>query len=369
MIYRLEEHIPIDAEQLTADFLPPVGGKILGMAVETVIVRTIIDSLTEARIETVAVCPTAMLGLWDSLSRNGAENSDYVIITDRQCVDVFRITDRQPSAWYTTSPQPSELIRCFQADMLAEPVENEHPSVLLIGPLEASVASALEQETSVKILYGGEEQSLVPAAGTAGAILAGQAAGWVNFRRDALALPDKWGRFAGLIRAAVILACLLPLVLAAGFYWRGSRYETIAKQYQEKQVAEFQTAYPNQPVPTGIGSRFESQLKAVAAKSGSGFDLPDRPCALETLSRMTANLPPAVRLRIVEMRMDTAGILIEGQTRNHTGAESIARTLKRGGFLMGPPSTEHLVAGGVAFTLIGTFGTSEQQAQTGGRWP
>lgn len=369
MIYRLEEHIPIDAEQLTADFLPPVGGNILGMAVETVLVRTIVDSLLEVGIETVAVCPTALLGLWDCLGRSNAESGDYVIVTNPQCVDVFRIIERQPSAWYTSSGEPSEIIRCLQADMLADPIEAEHPTALLVGSLDDQVELRVKQETSLEIISIGEESAIVAAARTADAILGGQTAGWVNFRRDDLAMQNTWGRFAGLIKTAVILASLLPVVLAAMFYWRGTCYNAITQNYEQEQIAEFQDIYRNQEVPTGIRSRFESELKNIAGKSGAGVELPAQPCALETLRRITTNLPPAVRLRIVEARIDITGILIEGQTRNHSGAEIISHTLAKSGFVMAQPRTEHLVRGGVAFTLVGKLSEGKQLTKTEGNQP
>jgi hypothetical protein len=86
--------------------------------------------------------------------------------------------------------------------------------------------------------------------------------------------------------------------------------------------------------------------------SGTGFELPAQASALDTLWRITDNLPPAIRMRITDIQLDPAGVVLEGQTRSHSDAELISRTLKQGNFEVDPPRTERLVAGGVAFTIV-----------------
>ena len=75
--------------------------------------------------------------------------------------------------------------------------------------------------------------------------------------------------------------------------------------------------------------------------------------ALDSLRQVVAGLPPGVRLRILELRVDPSSIYIDGQVRGHTDAESINRGLIGAGFLVDPPRTESLPTGGVAFTLAG----------------
>lgn len=81
--------------------------------------------------------------------------------------------------------------------------------------------------------------------------------------------------------------------------------------------------------------------------------MPDQPSALDTLGGIVSALPPSVRLRIVDMRIGPTSIVIEGQARDHIGAEILSRSLNRAGLAMDPPRTESLERGGVAFTLIG----------------
>ncbi len=363
MFYRLEEQLPLDAEALTADFLPPVGGRALGLAVETARVRTLIGQLAQAGIQIAAVCPTSFLTLW-GCDHNGSEPVDYTVITNGSTFEVFRQSERRPAAWYIVPGTRAELIRCIEVDLLQNPVESNEVSGRLIGKFDRNITEPLEKELPISFAQWTDEQPVEPAARTAASVLVGETAGWVNFRRDELAMPNPWGRVAGLINAAVILGLVLLSALAGTFYLRGRHYADVVSRCEQKQEAEYRKLYPNQPVPGNVIGRLASELKRLAAVSGSGIEIPERASALEALRGVVTNLPASVRLRIVQMQIGPGGIIIEGQTRNHADAEVPSRSLKRGGLAIDSPRTERLGVGGVSFTLVGKPGGEADPAES-----
>lgn len=365
MIYRLEEQLPLDAERLTADFLPPLTGRSLGMAVETQSVQQLIDRLTEAGVQTRCVCAAALLAAWEFCQVEN-DPSDYLILSWNSTVDVFRIVQRHPVAWYRLPPEAAELVRCVQADVLVNLTESDRPGAAVVGRLDPAISAALENEAGLQLNVRRDERPIIAAARTAGEILTGRKAGWIDFRTDALAPPDPWGQVGGLLRWAVCLAILLLFAVAGSLYWRGTRYDTIARRYQTAQAANFEELYPNKQIPPSPRRYLRSELKRLSALSRPAGVMPNRPCSLESLRRIVTNLPAAIRLRIVDVRIGPGGILLEGQARDHSAAEIVAQGLRRSGFQVDPPRSEHLVRGGVAFTITAAHGKTEQLARAPG---
>ncbi len=367
MLYRLEEQLPLDAERLTADFLPPAGGRALGVAVETAAAAELVDRLAAVGIEVASICPASLLALWDS-GRHAPGPAEYAIVADDRGADVFRMNGRGPVAWLSATAAAADaeaLSRCIEADMLDHPAAAEPATARLIAPPDWPLAETLGNGLGLQAAAWQQEPPLAAATRAAGAALAGRSAGWIDLRRDALAPKNPWGRLGGLARAAVVLAVLLPAVLAAAFTYRASRYEAAARAAEGRQVAAYRRAIPNTPAPANVKSRLESELKRRAGLRGAGSAVPDRPCALDSLRQVVAHLPPAVRLRITELRISESGIVIDGQTRTHSDAEKIQQTLADGGFVMEPPRTESLAAGGVSFTLAGATGSDNAPGQGG----
>ncbi len=353
MLYRLEEQLPLEAEGLTAQFLPAQAARTLGLAVRTQQVGAILDRLSGAGIEVAAICPTALLALWET-TKGDNDRCDYAIVTGPDGVDVFRMCQSNvPLTWYSSPPEATELTRCIQADLLISPIDSEKITATLIGQLDGDTVAAVVRQTDLEVRPSGEESVLMSAAQAAQALLAGRPAGWVDFRTGDLSAANPWGHMAGLLRSAVVLGLSLLVVLTGMFFWRASRYASAAEQFEQGQVGQFRRLYPNRQVPISVSSRLVSELARLTAISGAAGELPQRPSALDSLRSIAAGLPD-LRFRIVQLRIGPDHVLIEGQCRTHSDAEAVARALGRAGLSMDPPRTESLVGGGVAFTLAGT---------------
>ena len=355
LLYRLEEQLPLDAETLTADFLPTVHGSCLGLAVTTSAVQEIVSGLEAVHIDVVAICPTSLLALRDVCEGHPQEPADFVLVGWGSHVDVFALADGVPVSWHMVAGTSDEILCALSVELLQEPRDHA-PSMRMTGTFASGVKEAIAaQHPEVKIL----EDSTMPleaASATAAKVLADEAAGWVNFRHAGLAQPDAWRRSAGLVKTAFVLGIALLVFLPALLFYRAYSYDRLAGACREKEAIEYHRLYPSRPPQANVRSALESELARMAGVSGSGFVIPDRPSALETLRRITANLPAATRLRMVEMRVGPTTVLVEGETRDHSDAEIIAKSLTHGGFVMDPPRTEAQPGKGVSFILTGKIG-------------
>ena len=352
MLYRLEEQLPLDAEQLTAGFLPPAAGRVLGVAVETEPVRAMIERLGEMGIETLSICPASLLALWSA--RAGQEEAwDYAIICADGGVDIFRLGDGAPVAWYAAPDEPAEVSRALSADLLANPLETDRAAVGVVGSLSEQTVEALNRDPSLRIVSKQDEDPVVLAARGAEALLAGKEAGWIDLRQSGLAPPGAWGRLSRPLGTAAALLIVLLLALTGTFAWRGHQYAAIASETKLVQRAIFHNLYPNVAAPEQIKRQVQGDWRGLASLCGVGAEVELSPCSLDALRRIASSLPPTMRLRLVDVRVGPTGIVLEGQARNHAGAQVIAQALKEQGFAMEAPRTEQLVSGGVAFTLVG----------------
>ena len=353
MLYLLEDQLPLEAERLTADFLPPVGGRVLGAAVETARVQQLLIPLTEVGIEVAALCPTALLAAWRTCQENDFA-CDYVLVSSTSQLDLLRIADGQPSAWYVVQASPAELRRSLEADLLARPIDAERPTITVVGQLDAEKTAHLEQCATVTFTESdgaAASSTTTEAAHAAAELLAGSRAGWIDLARGRLASASVLERLASQLRPAVALALVLLVTLAGLLAWRAGRYDRLADQYATEQQTVYRTLYPSSRKQQNVKSRLRSELTRLSAVSGQGGQLPNQASALETLRAVVGSLPPGMRLRLTRLQFDPGAVLLEGQTLSHGDAETIAKSLKRGGLKADPPSTEHLVRGGVKFTL------------------
>jgi len=369
MIYRAEEQLPLEAEGLTADFLPAIGGRALGLAVETRRVRALLDRLVEAGVEVTSICPTSLLAVQRATGREG-ETCDYLLVATSGGVDVCRMTGGTVVGWFSASAEAGDLVRAVQADLLIRPAEDEDLRAGLLGPLPDGVADRFQRETGVRLEPLADGPAIALAAREAVAIAQGDRAAWVDFRRDNLAAPNAWRRLAGPLRLAVALGLALLVTLSALFFWRGTRYETLATRFEEDARNVYMTLCPNQAVPVNVRSRLKSETARLAGLSGAIGGVPRQPSALETFRQLVVGLPRDLRFRLVEVRIDSSGLLLEGEARSHGDAETVARTLSRSGALqMDSPRSESLAKGGVVFTLVGKLADQQPPAKGGGPGP
>jgi len=353
MLYRLEEHLPLEAEQLTADFLPTEGGQSLALAVETAPMQAVIDALGKAGIEVASICPTAMLALWH-YQATGRWTGEYAVIVDGDAVHLFGMTPRgRPATWTTTAPRTGDVLAALGADVLAHRSDDSRPVVRLLGQWPDELAEAMRARGDFDTQAPDQTPALLAAAKTAAALATGRNAGWVDLRRDALAPTDAWASLTRPLAVAVLLTIVLLVAVAGMCLWRQGQCDTLTDGHKRLQRDQYARLYPGRGTPVNVKSALASEHRRLAGVHGTDIAAPNQTHAINTLTDLLAALPPALRLRIVEIRLSASGLLVEGQTREHTDAQLIAQAIGRVGFDVDPPRTEKLARGGVSFTITG----------------
>ena len=348
MMYRLEEQLPLEAEELTAVFLPSIGGRCLALSVRSEKILEIVSGLSAGGIEVGPICPTALLSLWACLQRSDAA-PNYAIICHGDATEIFRIADNVPHDWYS-SADSRNLLNSLRISLLNYPVENG-AFAMLAGQLDKDTLAGVEREISVTKIEDDENFFEKTAALGASLLLAGKPAGWVNFRTGKLARKKIWNRAGGLMRTAVVLSMLLVVVLAASFITRGVRYDGLVSKYQSEQNEAYRKLFPSQKIPKNVTSRLESELRRLSGVLGHGQDVPEAPKALDELYAVIKNIPDSLRFRILKIQIGPDNIYIEGCVKCHSDAEIIVQSLQKSGLDAPAPRTERLASGDVSFKI------------------
>ena len=354
MLFRLEEHLPIDAEEMTADFVPAVaGGTALGVAVASAPLVHLVGQLAEAGIETAAICPTPLLALSEALRAGENADAEYWLLAAPSHVDVFRVADGRPRAWHTTAPEAEEVVRAVKAEMLAHPGPLPSPCTAVIGPLPAGHTADVCAAAGLACRTVEHASIAELAARSAARLLEGEEAGWVDLRRDRLGHENPWGRLAVPLKAALITAIVALAAVSAAAHLRAYRYQAVVDGALAEEAALHQQVFPNTRTPIDVLSRLASETRRLEGLRGSTGAVPEPFSALDAFNQVAGGVPADLRIRIVDIRVDAAGLLIEGQARTHADAEKLAQAIRSGGqFTSDPPRSEQLVKGGVAFTLM-----------------
>lgn len=352
MLFRLEEQLPVDIETLTADFLPPTAGRTMGVAVATKHIKELVGPLSDVGVKVGAICPFALLALWKTLHQRQA--FDYAILADRSSVEVFRLHDNQPLAWYSPGQQPRDIIRCLRADQLSRPLEKPQATVLLLDPQE-NLEKALADEQGLCLIRGSVSTAETAALGGA-ALLSGESAGWIDLRRWVHSSQGPLGHVDRLAQTAIVAAAVIFLLLAGSFLWRGLGYGQLAESFRqeaEKVYCQLYELPEDSQIYFSVRHRLLSDRQRLSGMSGLGTQLPVRLNALETLRQIVSCLPADIRFRIFELRLSPTEIFIEGQTRTHGQSEAICASLTGAGLHVDPPRTEQIHGGRVAFWIAG----------------
>jgi hypothetical protein len=382
LAYRLEEQLPLEAERLTADFIfgSSASAKALGIAVSTKEIAELIEQLSHAGIEIEAICPLALLALSALCQmREDKNKSDYVLISSNSGVNVFRMSQGRPSTWHHCSQSAGDILRVIQTDIIVNPLASP-VAIVIAGQAESATIQNIEKAIPATVSRV-EGDPLNLAMQSAYEIAAGKGskkAGWVDLRQGDLAPKHAWHQMEGLLKVAAILFLAMLIVPTIAFAYRAWQYDALAGQLQKAQSAEYMRVFPNSQVPELIASRFRSELTKLSGLSGDTIGTPNQSAcrvvaaggdweALNTLRQIVKGLPPAIKLRLNEIRITPTGALLEGQVLSHGDAAAIAEALAKAGLAVDPPRTEASPQGQFAFTINVKWLSQTQPAKLGGR--
>lgn len=361
LTYRLEEHLPLAAEEVIADFVE-CGDQALGVASERGRLQRILSELESASIAIHTVAPTAALALQQFAETHIGRDLEYALVGLDGNIELGGFQGGRIRCWQTAQ-SADFAVSTLQAALLAAPAATEAVPVALAGVDEEVAASAAQiPGVAVRPIDGFDAEAA--AAQAAVAILSGKSRGWFDLRRGELAAGDRLRPIRRPLSVCSALVLMLLCAVTAGLLWRARRYQTAAEGFGRGQGAVFERVLPNERQPLAVRSRLASHARQLAGLRGASADVPDRPSALQTLRETCARLPGDVRMRVVDLSIEPNGIRMAGQARSHGEAEKIAAELRKGNVLeVQSPRSDKLVSGGVAFTLsAGLLGAAGKEA-------
>jgi hypothetical protein len=362
--YRLEEHLPVAAEQVVASYCEQ-GGAALGVCAEIEELAPTIDAFEDDGLAVHHIVPAAMLVAADLLEANGTVDFVAIQRPGDTSLDVIELSGGRPVRWYWLGGAAEA------ADRINAACERlgRSPVVGRIGDFPSLPVS--DRHGAVEWLDHDRsyEQAMARASCR---LIEGKSEAWFDLRTAELARPDRFETYRKPASVLVFgLIVLLAAIIGVSQY-HGRRYAAIATMNHDAEVALFEKALPDQRVPVNIKGRLESEARKLAGLSGRGGEGVDiallrSTSAVVHLYSLLSSLPGGMRFRILDLTVQPDEIRVTGEARSHGDAEQIAAALRdTGRYTVDAPRTQALrEQDGVSFTFTATPNDSAGLAKAG----
>ncbi len=310
MVYRFEEQLPLDAEQLVvAEFLgarsPGLEGLRAGskadehgghrkllVGVDAEAIEPVLREVEQAGLKVVGITPEPLLLLSGLLDVMG-QDPHHVLLQSGTSSDLFQIQSGQVREW-----------QHFACDARLDAhlrLEGEDRAEITLHDLAPERRIEVVGQQSVGVLDG--KQSLA-----------------VNLASSALTPRGLYDRLRFPLAATTVATALLLSVIIGINLLTLSAHNTSITQHQNSLRQIFTDTFPDQRLPPSVLSRLESEARRVQATRGdkqTRFE----PAAdvLSNLSGIVAVLPADTRLQIDDLRIDGKSLYLAGQARSHAG--------------------------------------------------
>lgn len=348
MAYLLEEHLPLSAEDAVADYAEH-RSRALGVCAELDRLRPIVEALEQAGLDVAHLCPAALLA--GACYADPHPDADGVLVSPTDAdlatpADLVQLDRGVPLRWWWLT---DEVALAEQLDALGGQAE-ERPIKLVVntpsGMPDAPGCDWVTCETT---------EPDAAAASHAAKVLAGDAAAWIDLRRDALAAP---GRYQAYQRPAALLAAAVALLLSCVIgvtAWRAAQYGQQADAFNAAQADAYKQAFPDaQGVPAvGVRNRLLSEqrkLEGLGGRATNGSHArstntePLHPTSALTqlhdvLSALPTNQPESMRYQIQALSVQPGKVRIDGRAISSVVPEQLANALRQTGrYDVDPPS-------------------------------
>jgi hypothetical protein len=370
LAYRLEEKLPLPAEDVVADYVAPDAGEeiILAVGVQKGVLAPPIEGLERAGVVVERICPASLLAGQYVLGKHEAPAALLYPGQSDGEVELLVLREGLPIGWHLLPATPQDVLLHLGFEL------QERPATLAAIDLSPVLRDALKTIDGLRVTEIDAPGLSTAAAIGSAAVLAGKMTPWVDLRRDALATGDPLRQVRTPFTAAVAAVVLFLLCTSAAMIWRASRYDAMTDHYADAQQGVFRNVFPTGPVPVDVRSRLESEERSLRGLSGDSKTPPPDQNGLLTLRDILTRLPAesALRYRVLEVRLDRQRFTLDGQAASHGDADRIAGALRKDkSFVVEPPRTEQLpgtgdAAGkGVSFTINGEVAGSTALAKRG----
>lgn len=352
MKYRLEEQLPIPAEDFVADFI--VGsGSALGVCVPAARLVPIVEAMQARDIAVEWICPAALLAVQNHEPVLRGEAADALVWGCREHLEVFVFAEGPLEAWHTLPPNADDLLLYLRVTRARRGVDLLRVATCNV---DREILAQIDGEPHLTRVRADEKPLLQEALAAAASSLDGRASPPINLRREALADPDVFRPYRAPFVAATAAALLLLVCSAGAMLWRADRYERSAADLRAQQESLFRELFPGQAPPASVRSRLASEVQRLSRPEGEMPGGLPATSALVLLKDTLAGLPATARYRVDEIRLADGQLRLEGQAGSHSDINQIVDSLRQHSRLsIEPLRVEQLASQWVAYTVIGSY--------------
>ena len=354
-LYRLESQLPVEIEQVIADF-GPVGRVdqsdcVLAVCADRVWLSELVAALESRQIAVGSIAPAALLA---AQGLHASKPPDELVIlgepdAPRDAIDLLQIRSGRPVRWVTLAPSVDAIVtqlewQSFESQQ-ADPIEMLGVSSELSDRLgkvngwHLNVRSDLPSELAV---IAGVD------------VLSARRKPLIDLRRGPLAVKDPWRLHRKAIDAALIAAAAFIFSISVSLAWRAARYTRLADRDQAAMVSLFHEAFPNWATPVNLKAVVESEHRKivdVSQAAGGGS-------ALSTLRSVLSHVPVGSDFSLQRMTFTPQRFDLAGSLKDYGASDELATALRGGGFTIASPQARRLPDGHWSFTLQGSLATA-----------
>jgi|GEM_PF-3019693 len=267
LIYRLEEKLPLAAEEFSADFLGQDQLHFLGIATEIAPLRPYVDALEQSAIIVESITPTVLVGLQGFLGSKKVVEFYFcsLLWQHGNGLEYLFGTANFPFRWRQIQVDETALRR----ELLWDYSNTSAPKEVAAINFDESLYSALENIEKIKVRKLLADPLEIYARRLAGRILARRETPWIELRRDALAAADPWRSSRPAMTRLMAAAMAFLLCVNAALWWRTHRLNTAAESLREQQTALYQELFPGTKTPAGIRARLQSEARRLAGSTAA----------------------------------------------------------------------------------------------------
>lgn len=353
MGFRLEEHLPVSAEDAVADYVERQGVA-LGVCAELDRLTPIVRALEAAGLSVRHICPAAMLAAARLLGQQpGVDGLLIVGDTPGAGIDFIEIEHKAARRWWwlTDAPAMRERLEAWR-----QQTPDDTPTLAVIGDapeLPDAIPAQRAQDA------GPTESAAVQAAG----VLAGELTPWIDLRRDALAAPNRHQAYRGHAAALASAAALLLLCVIGATYWRAMAYQAQTDRLYTEQAQVFKGVFPNRRASGSLLTQLERERDTLAGLGGRPSVAPGEnasdlypPSALSQLHAVLSALPnqPAKpRYQVSDLVIEPDLVRIDGKAESHQAASQVAASLRaKGAYEVEQPNSRAIGEGVFGYSFF-----------------
>jgi hypothetical protein len=357
MLYRLEEELPVAAEDIIADFVlrsstQKNADTALGISVSTDLLKPLVDALEAAGIRIQSISPIVLCAAQSLIDDTPltplallARESDE----GEAQISVVTIESGTLTGWALLAADAEDLRLSLKMMVPAANADWRYEAMSVAPHLIQAVAKTIDAPIELR------KPSVSEAAASFGdAVLAGRTKPWIEFRRGALAVGDRLRQHRTSLNRLLVAAIVLMAVSTSVTFIRAQRYIERQAAIDDQLAQTFHEAFPGWAVPTNLKAVVEAEHRKAQTSTGQSLPAEGQGSAVQTLHDVLTRLPADGHYTLDTMSFEPDAFQIEGRIQSYEQVDALAGAAKDAGLLVETPLTRRGSDGFWNFTLHGT---------------